>query len=493
MYDRDAMFDRLVEFMEGSDIGSYAAYELSGEFDILLRLWVPAAEAGGFADRLEEAFDPVDSREFTVREVVRHWPWRGDRGEAPKACDVEALALDTSLDDVAVINRLSDETHAGEVAQPSEKEAPVIERLMEADAVTDMQSTTGIRVFIRLKVKERLDNEDSLRLTMQVAGVLDSIARPKGQEQVASESHFTVDEVSLYRCKDRSLLVLCRVPYESWHSLREGLLEPLASMQGVLQTTTLPALSRNLVRSRDRLLINDQAALALKGGADDEGPDAPEEGVGPPIPPPPKTPPGVRQYLTMSEDVEFEVKGSAFTPLDQWLGRASDAAEDAHLKESSGFFRDSVAKTVVGMLNSEGGSIVLGALEPEKMKEKNKSELLRLRVSDLPKVGEFAVVGLQDPTFLKGGWDAFQLKVNRLLKQYVEEECVDLIRISRDWYGRQTLALLQVEYPGMGDGFYLQDGKEHRFLIRRGGSTDELHGPEIQRYIKRKIKKERRR
>lgn len=488
MYDREAKFDQLVEFMEGEDIGSYAAYELSGEFDILLRLWVPAAEAGGFADRLEKEFDPVDSREFTAVEVVRHWPWRGEVGEEPEPCDAEKLARTTSIEDVTAVNRVSDETHRGELALPSENEAPVLERLMAAHAVTDMQSTTGIRIIIRLKVKERLDNEDSIRLTNHVATLLDGITRPKGGDYKATPGHFIVDEVSVYRCKDRSLLVLCRVPYEGWHSLREGLLEPLGNMQGVLQTTTFAALSRNLVRSRDRLLLDDQAAEALSGGDGGQG----AAGAGdrsPKVPPPPVTGSGASPRLDRSEGAEFEVKGSAFTMLERWLGRAADAADDAHLKESSGFFRDSVAKTVVAMLNSEGGSMVLGALEPEKMREKE-NELLKLRVSKLPRVGEYAVVGLQDPTFLKGGWDAFQLKFNRLLKECVEGEVADLVRLSRDWIAGETVAVVEIEYPGMEDGFFLRDGKEQRFLVRRGGSTDELHGPAIQRYIKRRIKKE---
>jgi hypothetical protein len=491
MYDREAKFDELVEFMEGEEIGSYAAYELSGEFDILLRLWVPAAEAPGFADRLIEAFQPIDSREFTDLEVVRHWPWRGDQGEEPKTCDPDELATNTSIDDVTMVNRVSDETHRGEVALPSESEAPVLERLMNANAVTDMQSTTGIRILVRIKTKDRLDNEDFLRLTNQVAAVLDGVTRPRGEKHDLAGGHFTVDEVSLYPCKDRSLLVLCRVPYELWHGLRKGLLEPLGNMQGVLQTTTLPALSSNLVRSRDRLVLSEEAIAALNGG-DDQPPGAAGEGdPNPSIPPPPTPGPSVVDLLDRLEDVDFEVKGSAFTKLEQWLCRAAEAVENAHLKESSGFFRDSIAKTVVAMLNSEGGTIVLGALEPAKMKAKSENELLKLRVSELPTVGEYAVVGLRDPTFLDGGWDAFQLKFNRLLKQHIEGEVVDLVRLSRDWHEGEILAVIEVEYPGMEDGFFLREGKEQRFLIRRGGSTDELSGPNIQQYIKRRIKRER--
>ena len=114
MYDREEMFNRLVEFMDETKVGAYAAYELSGEFDILLRAWIPMDQVGGFPDRLEATFSPVDSREFTVQQVVRHWPWRGEDSEKPHSCDVDDLAESVSPDDIDTINRLSDQTHRGE-------------------------------------------------------------------------------------------------------------------------------------------------------------------------------------------------------------------------------------------------------------------------------------------------------------------------------------------------------------------------------------------
>jgi hypothetical protein len=487
MYDREEMFNKLVEFMDETRIGAYAAYELSGEFDILLRAWIPMDQAGAFADRLEGAFNPVDSREFTVQQVVRHWPWRGEDTEKPRTCDIDALAEEISPDDVDRINRLSDQTHRGEPAKTSPSDAELIKQLMRSNAIADLQTTTGIRVFLRLKVKDRVDTEDWLRMTNKVACELDKLTRPKGRRRASSESNgrFTIDEVSLYRCNDRSLLILCRVPYTNWHFMRTRLLEPLADMHGILQTTTLPALSRNFVRSRNHLFLDDQAVSGLgtpslpddpsSGGSDEDGP----------IPPPPSVPPGVRGYLERPEDTEFEAKGSAFSPLEPWLCRDMDATPESDLDESSGFFRDTIARTVVAMLNTNGGVLVIGVLEEERFSRHN-NELLKLRISQLPRGGRFRVLGLQDPTFRKRGWDGFDLKFNRLLKESIEGEVADLVRVSRHWHGRQSVALVQIEYPGMSDGFWLRDGKESRFLIRRGGSTDELRGPEAQRYIKRK-------
>jgi hypothetical protein len=491
MYDREEMFDKLVECLDEIGITAYAAYELTGEFDVLLRVWIPVSQIGGFPEKLKEAVHPSDKREFRVAEAMRHWPWRDDRSQVPQPCDVDALAETTSPGDIEILNRLSDETHRGDVARRSSTDTEPVDRLMGANAITDLPAGTGIRLFIRLKAQERLEEEVWEQTTRNVIKTLDKITRPKGKRRAISDNgRFTIDEVSLYTCNDRSLLVLCRIPYTSWHSMRDNLIEPLASTPGVRQTTTMPALSQNFVRSRDYLVLDDQAAAAVaeKSPPDSDGEGPEEDGV--PIPPPPSVPPGVSEYLERPENKDFEAKGSAFAPLEQWLSRPLQVPRHKNLKESPGFFRDTIAKTIVAMLNSGGGALLIGVLERDKF-AKHKSELLKLRIAQMPDAGRFCLLGLRDPTFQESGWDGFDLKFNRLLKESIQGEVADLVSVYRDFYSKETLALILVDYPGMRDGFFLRDGKERRFMVRRGGSTDELQGPDILHYIERKKKQER--
>lgn len=504
MYERKTFFDKLEAYVVDSGAGAYATYELSGEFDILLRVWLPQTQATGrFADNLDEDLGLEDSREYQVVEILRHWVWSGEESHVPVECDLQALQAKLDAEKVESINRLSDESHSQDAARPSAQEVALARDLMSDNALADLRGTTGIRVLVRLEATSNLRREDRLRTANLVAEVMDRITRPKGRRRAQGENgSFTVDEVSLYRCKDRSLLLLCRVPYVRWHALRDELLKPLADLPGVSQTTTWPALSQNFVRSRDRLQLTPEISdLLSRSSAVDPAGGGAANGDGargrarrtsrqPPPPPPPSQPPGASEFFDLVEETHFEAKGSAFTPLDAWLSRVIETPEEKYLKESSGYFRDTIAKNVVAMLNSGGGVILIGVLERDRY-ERHKSDRLRLRLSRLPVAGRFHVIGLQDPTFRDGGWDGFELKFNRLLKESIDGEVADLVHISRDWYKEQTLAVVRVGYVGIGDGYFLRESRDKRFVIRRGASTDELSGQAVMRYIEQRRERDR--
>jgi hypothetical protein len=499
-YEREATFDRLVELMEELGIGSYAAYELSGQFDVLLRAWVPEHVANRLEDHLNETFPLEDSRQFTVARIVRHWPWADESSYEPAQCDPAQLAEEVTVEAVEAANRISDQGHLQVAEEPWPGDLRKVERLMELGAITDLGSTVGIRMFIRLRGKGWIDSRDWSKLIAFAALTLDQLTR----DESAARNHeqgFALDDVSLYSCNDRSLLILCRIPYHGWHDLREHLLEPLAAMGGVTQTTTLPALSRSFVRSRDRLILDREVEGKLGRESGPEDPGGSAAGAGGPWPSPPPVPPGVRDYLERPvdrdlrdylerpEDRDFEAKGSAFAPLEQWLRLAKDAPEDDALHESGAFFRNTIGKTVVAMLNSEGGSLLIGVLERDKFAQQS-SKLLE-RIADLPEAGRYYVLGLQDPVFRRKDWDGFELKFNRMLKECIDGEIADLVRITRDWHGGRSLALVQVTYPGMSHGFYLRgEGERRHFYVRRGGSSDELHGGKVLEYIERARQRE---
>lgn len=482
-YERDDAFQTMVNLMEEVGIGAYTAYELSGEFDVLLRAWIPAGEVNGFAERLKDTFPLKGTRKFTVEEVIRHWPWIGTESFVPKSCDPDELRKLISLAEVESANRVSDHAHTGTSPEPTESDVEALERLMGRNALADIGSTTGIRMMLRLRGNEGFDDDDWRRLGTAVAAELDRITGRAESGGSSAPQGFTIVDVSLYGCSDRSLLILCRIPYHSWHDIREHLLEPLAAIPGVMQTTMFPVLSPGFVCSREHLILDDRIRRALRNGDAPPGPgEDGGKGAGP-LPPPPRIPPSAREYLKRPEGRDFEVKGSAFAPLEDWLGRGRDAPEDHGLSESGGFFRDTIGKTVVAMLNSGGGTIVIGVLELDKF-ERHSSEVLE-RLAELPVIGRYCVLGLQDPVFTNKDWDGFELKFNRLLKEAIEGEVADLVHLSRDWHEERPLAVVRVDDPGMSEGYYLRKDNDHRFYIRRGSSTDQLRGPAMIRYIER--------
>lgn len=488
MYDKEEMFDQLVDLLEDIGVGAYTAYELAGPFDVLLRAWIPSHEVNGFEERLKKTLPLEDKRQFTVSKVLRHWPWVDDSSFEPRPCDVESLQDTVTSADIGIINRLSDQGHRNTTVETSTQDFDVLERLMEKGAVTDIGATTGIRLFLKLKGSEGLSDDDWAKLQRGVMKQLDKVTRLPGDEE-ASAGGFTIDDVSLYACNDRSLVVLCRIPFDFWFSVRENLLEPLASMAGIMQTTTLPSLSQHFVRSREWLFVDDRVAPLLdeepppSGGPDEDGDGSR------PVPPAPRVPPGVRKFLEGPEDKNFEAKGSAFTPLEEWLSRPGKTPDSQALKESKGFFRDTIAKTVVAMLNTAGGTLVIGVLEKDRFAKRSAKIVNWL--SELPTAGGYFVLGLQDPVFRSKEWDGFELKFNRLLKEFIEGEMADLVHVSRGWVDQRALAVVQVEYRGMDDGYYLLDEGRPRFMVRRGGSTDELKGPQVTRYIERMRRKDR--
>jgi hypothetical protein len=506
MYDRVEFFDELEQYLEGAGVGAYATYEMSGEFDILLRAWLPGFQTSGrFADSIDHDLGLEDSRDFQVVDIVRHWVWSGEKTHEPEPCDHERLIDQFGMTDIETINRLSDESHCSDAANPSTGEAALVSRMMSGNGLADLRGTSGIRILVRLEGLYNLRTNGERHAALQLlTREVDKVTRPKGRRQVEPENgHFTIDEVSLYRCRDESLLLLCRVDYPRWHRIREDLLRPLAALPGVAQTTTWPALTQNFVRSRECLQPTAEMAKLIavseeRERAERDDGESPEDQNGDgglrtgPFepPPPPPTPPGAMEFFDRHEDAQFEAKGSAFTRVEEWLSKEIETPEEKYLKESNGFFRDTIAKSVVAMLNSGGGVILIGVLERDRYAQ-HKSDRLRLRLSRFPANGRFHVIGLQDPIFRERGWDGFELKFNRLLKESIEGEIADIVQVSRDWYSEQTLAVVRVEPVEIGDGFYLREGnKAPRFMIRRGGSTDELKGRAVARYIDRRRQRE---
>jgi hypothetical protein len=95
-YKREEMFDQIEDLMREAGVGAYASYELSGEFDILLRAWIPLEQTGRFPELIEERLllhPEDDQREYVTVEIVRQWIWseEGSTVFTPQACDLEAL------------------------------------------------------------------------------------------------------------------------------------------------------------------------------------------------------------------------------------------------------------------------------------------------------------------------------------------------------------------------------------------------------------------
>jgi hypothetical protein len=502
-YDKDKVFEEIVRCMDSVGAVAYAGYELSGEFDVMLRLWLSPSEVGKFAELLRADLRPRASRYYSVVESVRHWVWEeSPNGRQPGLvdCNLDSLDTTTLVEDIETLNRLSDVSHrVSRVEARNAKDASVLERFVAAKAIKPVNSENGIRLVLRLHPGQDVSDEDLELITEGITTRLDDLRETVERPPAERSSMLRIREFSLYVCADSTIVVLCRINYHAWHLIREQLLTPLTRIPGLAQTTTFPVLSANLEISREALMLDERVRELYEADLSarivrkvvptrlqpqrykprEEGLDQSD------LPKPPPGPLAVREFLDRDEGSTFEVKGSAFSPLEDWLDRELDTDKDHGLKEDRGFFRDTIAKTVVAMLNTEGGVIVIGALEADRY-AKSPRERLRLRLESFPQEGRFHLLGLQDPTYRKKRWDGFDRKFHELLTPMIDGTPGRRIQLLPSWHEDREFAIVRLHGPGPGRPrrpFYLKDGGNHRFLVRRGGSSRELFGSQVHEFL----------
>jgi Putative DNA-binding domain len=511
LYEKEKAFAQIVECMEAVDAVAYAGYELSGEFDVMLRVWLPASRVGKFAELLKEKLRPTTSRYYPVIRPVRHWVWEkesdngatlGNNGGGPGLipCDIDSLDPATLIEDIETLNRLSDVSHRlATVNAEDPKEAAVFDRFREAKAVKPVSAENGIRLVLRLRPSFDVTDEDLHRITEGITSQLDGLREPIERPSAERSSVLKIREFSLYACEDGWIIVLCRIDYRAWHLIREQLLTPLGKIPGLAQTTTFPVLSASLEISREALMLDGEVRNYFEPEyskgifrkvvpnrlQSDRYKIRREEPLDPAdLPKPPPGPLAVREFFDREEGTTFEAKGSAFAPLEDWLNRGVDASEDAGLKENKGFFRSTIAKSIVAMLNTEGGVILIGVLEADRYAVDSR-ERVRLRLEAFPREGRFRLLGLQDPTYRKKRWDGFDRKFHELLTPMIDGITQRRIQLFPGWHEGREFAIVRVHGPGPGlprRGFYLKDDG-YRFLIRRGGRIEQLHGNAIHEYL----------
>jgi Putative DNA-binding domain len=502
IYEKAEVFGQILECVGEVDAVAYAGYELSGEFDIMLRLWLPPGEVGRFAELLKRRLPIRSNRNYSVIETVRHWVWEAQHdGEESRVagCEIDSLDPTSLLEDVETLNRLSDASRkSARVDAPLAKDARVLDRFLAAKAITLVNPGNGIRLVMRLSPGEDVNDTDLARITEGVARELHALRDTPGREPAKRSASLRIRELSLYRCTDNTLIGLCRIDYLAWHLFRDQLLSRLARIPGLAQSTTFPVFSAGLEISREALIVDGEVRDSIpEPDLSDRlarripavlrpGPLKPrEEGLDPSgLPQPPSEPLAVSRYFNSEEGGRFETKGSAFSKLEDWLDRGPDDPEHLGLKEERGFFRDTIAKSIVSMLNTEGGVILIGVLEAERYDE-DLRERIKLRLEAYPREGRFYLLGLQDPIYRKGRWDGFDRKFQEMLKPLVDGVIGRRVQLSPGWHDGREFAIVQVRGPGTRSPrrpYYLNDGEPH-FYIRRGGRNEPLKGREVHEYL----------
>jgi hypothetical protein len=242
---------------------------------------------------------------------------------------------------------------------------------------------------------------------------------------------------------------MCRIREDRFHQIRNALLEPLGEAGAPAQasTTTYTVISEDFVCYQDHLAMS------------------------PPIRSDPIA------LLQGSETAQFEVKSSLSAPLKPWFEKKLPLDQ---LKDSKSLPNDGVLKSIVGLLNSGGGTVVVGALEEANYKDE--PDALE-QIATLPAVGGHRIIGLVDPTFVKSGWDKWNLQLRSLVRSRIEPNPGVLVDAREVQVEGRSICVIDVDDPGDEGEFYLRLNKnDSAFFGREGTQVHRMKGPESKRH-----------
>lgn len=179
----------------------------------------------------------------------------------------------------------------------------------------------------------------------------------------------------------------------------------------------------------------------------------------------------LERQLRAGESQRFEVRGSLFAPLQPWLmGNELTESRDAAMH---------TLRQVVSMLNSEGGTLLIGAIE-EARYEGGPVDLGRL--GDCPHIGAFLIVGLLDPTFTQHGWERWERRFRDLLAHAIEPRPSLFVHIGRTELAGKEVCEVTIKPPPADEAYFLHQNDQYVYYVREGPSSRALRGPELVRY-----------
>jgi hypothetical protein len=441
-YDLEELRNALKGVLAEHRVTAYASYELVGQYDLMLRVWLPYARVKAFRVSLRDALSPLSlvlDDLFTVESHVRHWPWASLPNKRGPIIPVNTELLSTRPTDgqLEQMNELC-------VGEGRESLSQDLARFKDGGLLREALPGPGIKLVTLVNPTGTVSNPKRIALQKQIARVLDE-SDPE-----------TFSDCSLYAVDGHAalFLILCRVHSDCFGELRAKLFDALQlPLLGEARTTTYPIVSSEF------LPITDAISLGAPGG------DVEDRST-------------IVDLLGDDESHILEVKATAFAPIDPWLRDGRD------LEESPKFFDRGILKSVAAFLNSDGGTIVVGALEGERYR--GLSDGVSKRLDSFPSIGQYVCCGLVDPTFTSGSWDKFERKVLDLLGSRLTPNASGLVRISREQYHRKSLCVIRV-LPS-GDAWYYAQTSETQpaaFYIRDGARVLELQATDADEYKKR--------
>jgi uncharacterized protein with GYD domain len=399
VYKRDSALKSVKAQLNEFGVRSYVIYELSGQYDMLVRAWVPNS-INNYDDLIESLPQAGSTFSVEVKEIVHHWVWqqteRSNIGEMlgpaenlrirpPIARELELLN--------GVQARLADSENRE--IELSRQERETLGDFKRRWLITEPPYESGIKFIVQVKVDERrqsLHQRQALR--EQICETLD-------------EAQGIIWDRSLYFCRGHiQFILLGRVRLSTaidpsmgqsgpFHEISPRLLDKISKIASAGGTKTytyffpLPGL----------LAFKDEVSVA---------------------PAPEHPPPHFDQLFSREESHEFEAKATAFSEVEQWLRGRGDVVTSA---EPGNVAIRSVLFAVASFLNSGGGTVLLGAVEPRKFGNEERGQAL-------PKIGKYLCLGIEHD-FDAGCYDDFSRALWDVLSRRIEPDPRPWLKSSR--------------------------------------------------------------
>ena len=436
-YEWDDLRSELLGLLNTHDVHSFALYELMGDCDVMLRVWLPQGTAGVFRASLRarlQRFSLILDLRYTVEKVIRHWPFGVDGRGTLNEVEPDARHPDPEL-----IERVNDK-----LARNVSLDDTELAELATGGAIGpgngSRDQIEGVKIVTLVKPAGDLGPIQKGGLARQMALSLDE------QEKVVQRSLYEVDGFGA------SFLLTCLVPLDDFFCFRNELVQAMAPFfeAAGIRTTSYSC------GSPDLLMFQDVIPRASTRRRPEQIPFR-----------------RVEDLLRLDESMTLEVKGSAFAPLEPHLLQGEE------LLESPTFFNRSVLKTIVGFLNSEGGTIVIGALERGRFQH-------RAMVDDAPEfreIGAYLCAGIIDPVYRRKGWDSYERKMSEAIEKNISPAPDSLVQIRNEEVAGLIFCVIDVA-PGHNIGWHYvdADGGGPQFMVRRGARTIHLQGVEADKY-----------
>lgn len=423
----EKVVESIKEVLEGEEVHSYAIYQTLGHFDLFIRSWIPSQSHEAVEQALNQVLQTEDLEtleSFIVNRILRHHVWDDDDGVLREP-DTDSLLR--RLDDVEI-------DAVNELRLPADRKV----QLENENLLAELPRNSGIKF---------------LTIITPAAFFTTSPARQRLERdllRVLGESR--VKEPSLYQGSGfGNFLIIGRAAPDDFYAIPQ--LANEVNALGIDETL--------VARPYTYICSSEETCCAERLPTTHPAKDI-----------------DVEELLEQPESHHLEVKGSLRLDWQRWLF----SPKEEELCDSEAVLNDGVIRTVVGMLNADGGKLVIGGLERDRVGDHDGEIVARLQGYE--RVGDYVIVGIDDEERFKAkAWDGFRLQLQDMLSSRIDPSPAGLVSFFHSEVGGRTMCVISVQ-PSGTTWFYRRLGNDTppKFYVREDGRTVAYEGAEADRF-----------